>query len=378
MRIAILQTIHPRFDKRVFHKEARSLVNAGHEVISIGPQEKPYVHERNGVLFKPLPEPQGRLHRVACMFRLIRAGIKVRPDVCMCPEIDSWVAAYVVKLVTRNKLVFDVHEYMPDRIAKLFPRAFRRPVQWLTLRLIRFLARSSDHIILTRESLGRDYEGIDVPSTVVLNTNHLQPPCTDIPAGLREKYAARPTIIHQGIFGDVRGSYQLLDAMKLIVRELPQAQCILLGAYVYGSESEYREAVKGAGMESHIHMPAEVPFDRVPAYIAVSRVGLILFQPIGPGHTLGMPHKLFDYMREGIPVVAPDFCVEIRRIIEETNCGSLVDSTKPESIAGAVLELLTDEDKAGLLGANGRKAVENKYNWDNEEHKLFEVFESLS
>ena len=377
MRIAILQTVHPPLDKRVFYKVALSLSAAGHEVVSIGPPGDQPLGERNGVRFEPLPRTKTLFGRGLSVLRLVRRGIRTKADVYLCPELDSWVACFLIKLFTRRKIVFDVHEYTPNHIAKFFPVPLHAPIRWCTIRLIRFLARFTDHIILTRESLGKEYEGINAPKTVVLNTNHLQPPCEHIPEDLRERYAERPTVIHQGIFGDIRGSYQLLDAMRIVVKELPDVKCILLGRYVYGSEEAFKQAIEEAGMTPHFDMPGEVPFEQVPAYIAVSRVGFILFQPVGLGHTLGMPHKLFDYMREGVPVLAPDFCIEIKRVVEEADCGILVDATDPRSIADALLRLLGDPQEARRLGRNGRNAVETTYNWQTEAKKLLAAFDSL-
>lgn len=377
MKIAILQTIHPPLDKRMYYKVARSLASAGHEVVSIGPPGDAPLPEQAGIRFEPLPKSHGLVGRALSLVHLIRKGIRARADVYVCPELDSWLACWVVTWFTGAKMVFDVHEYTPNHIAKLFPVPFRPPLRWLTIGLLRFLARRSAHLILTRASLGNDYDGLSVPKTVVLNTNHLQPPCAEIPESLAARYGRRPMLIHQGIFGDVRGSYQLLEAMRRVTGEMPDAACIVLGRYVYGSEGAYREAIAAAGMDAHMDLIAEVPFAEVPAYIAVARAGLILFQPIGLGHTLGLPHKLFDYMREGVPVIAPDFCVEIRRIVEEADCGILVDATVPASIADAILRLLREPELAARLGANGRRAVETTYNWQNEERKLLAVFAGL-
>lgn len=377
MKIALIQTIHPPLDKRMFYKVALSLNAAGHDVISIGPTQGESLREKDDIRFDPLPSAPGLLGRATSTIRLLKKGLAAKADVYVCPELDSWIVCAFIKLLTGRKVVFDVHEYTPNHIAKFFPDALQPPIRWLTIRLLRVLARLSDHLILTRESLGREYEGLRVPKTVVLNTNHLQPRCETIPDTLLARYSGRPTIIHQGIFGDIRGSYQLLDAMKIVAREIPDMKCILLGKYVYGSEEVFRKAVNEAGMNLHFEMLGEVPFDQVPAYIAVSRAGLILFQPIGLGHTLGLPHKLFDYMREGCPVIAPDFCVEICRIVKEADCGILVNSTNPESIAQAILRILKEPDEGRRLGENGRKAVESTYNWQTEERKLLSVFESL-
>jgi glycosyltransferase involved in cell wall biosynthesis len=165
--------------------------------------------------------------------------------------------------------------------------------------------------------------------------------------------------------------------MKMVSKEIPDVKCICLGTYKYGDEDAFRRALRDSGMDRYIEMLPVVPFRDVPAYIAVSRVGLILFQPIGLEHTFGMPHKMFDYMREGIPVIAPEFAIEIKRVIEEAGCGLLIDVTDPKAIADAIIFLLRNPDESKRLGANGRKIVETKYNWEAEEKKLLEVFASL-
>jgi glycosyltransferase involved in cell wall biosynthesis len=90
-----------------------------------------------------------------------------------------------------------------------------------------------------------------------------------------------------------------------------------------------------------------------------------------------MPHKLFDYMRESKPVIVPGFSLEVERIVRESECGLLVDVTNPQAIADAALQLLRDPELSARLGANGRNAVEEKYNWQAEEKVLLEAFARL-
>lgn len=377
MRICILQTIHEPYDKRVFHKEAKSLVNAGHEVISIAPSDTPLPESVDGVQFRRIPVSRGIWGRFITSLRLIQLGMREKADVYLCVEPESWVSALGVKLFTRRKVIFDVHEYFPTLFARLFPRALHPPVIWTTRKAMRFMARMTDSMILTKQCLDDDFAGLSIPRTVVLNTNHLQPPCQEIPEALQKTYGQRTTIIHQGIFGDARGSYQLLEAMKIVAKEVPDIACICLGAYLYGDEAAYVEALRTSAMDQYIHLLPSVPFQQVPAYIAISRLGLILFQPVGLQHTLGMPHKMFDYMREGTPIIAPGYAVEIRRVIEEADCGLLIDVTRPEAIAEAILYLLSHPDEAKRLGENGRRSVETRYNWETEEKKLLAVFDAI-
>ena len=378
MKICMLQVLHEADDKRMFHKVGKSLAAAGHDVISVCASDTPLPPEVEGIRLVAIPHAPSKRGRLKSVVRLVRIGLKERADCYVAPEPESWVAALLVKLRTGARVVFDMHEHPPTEFAKFFPRPVQGFIAWTTTRVMQFLARFTDHIILTRESFRPDWGNTRTPMTVVINTNHLQPPCTQIPEAMRARYAGRPVIIHQGIFGDLRGSWQLLDAVKLLAPEFPGLKCIVLGRYVYGSEGEYRAAIHEAGLDDVFDLPGVVPFEDVPAYIAVSQVGLILFQPGLHNHTIAMPHKLFDYMREGVPVVVPDFSLEVRRIVLEADCGHLVDVTDPAAIAEGIAALLRDPERARQLGQQGRQIIETTYNWQRDEAKLLAVFDGLS
>ncbi|MCC6491291.1 MAG: glycosyltransferase [Candidatus Hydrogenedentes bacterium] len=378
MKICILQVLHTPNDKRVFHKEAKSLAAAGHDVLSIVPSDAPLPEVIDGVRIETTPVAKGMLQRFMASFAIIPRGLRAKADAYLCVEPETWVSGLIIKLLTRRKVVFDQHEHVPSKFADKFPRPFRPAVQWTTVKAMRAMARFTDYVILTKNCLEEPYKGLRVPRAVVLNTNHLQPPCAAIPESLQQRYGHRPTIIHQGLFGDVRGSYQLLDALKILARKCPNIKCILLGKYIYGDEAAFRQAVKEAGLDEHIDMIDEIPFEQVPPYIAVSKVGLILFQPGPMNHTLAMPHKMFDYMREGVPLIAPAFAVEVAHIVRESECGLLVDVADPKAIADAVLRLLQDPEEAAFLGANGRRSVETRYNWQSDERRLLDAFASAA
>jgi len=69
--------------------------------------------------------------------------------------------------------------------------------------------------------------------------------------------------------------------------------------------------------------------------------------------------------------------VEVSRIVNEADGGMLVDVTDPKAIAEAILALLNDPDKAHQLGCNGRRIVEEKYNWEHDEEELLKAMQSL-
>jgi len=373
----MLAVLHEPFDKRMFHKVGRSLVDAGHDVRYLCAAREETPPEAEGIRLVPIPMAASKRGRLLSLARLVRLGRRERAEVYIAPEPESWVAALILKALCGGRVVFDMHEHAPTEFAKFFPGPMQGMIEWLTVRAMRLFARYTDHIVLTRESFRSVWGACKTPMTVVINTNHLQAPCAEIPEALRARYAGKRVILHQGIFGDVRGSYQLLDAMRIIHAELPETHCIILGEYAYGSLDAYRAAIAQAGLAEYMELIPPVPFREVPAYIALAEVGLILFQPGLLNHTLAMPHKLFDYMREGRPVVAPDFALEVRHIVQASDCGVLVDVTQPGAIAAAVLGLLRDGGEAARLGGNGRRAVEDRYNWQQDAARLVAAVEGL-
>jgi len=106
-----------------------------------------------------------------------------------------------------------------------------------------------------------------------------------------------------------------------------------------------------------------------------SMAGLVTFLP-APNHIDAQPNKMFEYMSAGIPVIASDFPLW-REIIAGNDCGLLVDPLFPEKIAEAIDYLVTHPEDAERMGRNGRKAVLERYNWQNEERKLLEFYERV-
>ena len=106
-----------------------------------------------------------------------------------------------------------------------------------------------------------------------------------------------------------------------------------------------------------------------------SRAGLVLFHP-APNHVTAQPNKLFEYMSQGVPVIASAFPLW-REIIEGVGCGLTVDPEDPEAIAGAMARLLADPEESAKMGQRGQDAIDQRFNWPREAEKLVAVYDRL-
>ena len=106
-----------------------------------------------------------------------------------------------------------------------------------------------------------------------------------------------------------------------------------------------------------------------------SRLGLLLYQP-AQNHYEAQPIKMFEYMAAGLPFVASNFALW-KSIVEKNECGICVDETDPKAVREAILWLLNHPAESKRIAVNGRRAVEQEFNWNIEEKKLFELYEEI-
>ena len=106
-----------------------------------------------------------------------------------------------------------------------------------------------------------------------------------------------------------------------------------------------------------------------------SMAGLVTLHPV-INYIDALPVKMFEYMSAGIPVIASDFPLW-REIIAGNDCGLLVDPLNPAAIAEAIDTLVSNPTMAQRMGENGRRAVEERYNWGIEEQKLMAFYERI-
>jgi len=98
--------------------------------------------------------------------------------------------------------------------------------------------------------------------------------------------------------------------------------------------------------------------------------------PPSPNSYGCLSKKLFNYMSTGQAVIGPRGS-NTAEIIRRADCGLVADMTDPQSLAEAIMELLSDPARRLRLGLNARRAVENEYGWHIMEQHLAEIHESL-
>ena len=374
MKICMLTTVHQPFDTRIFHKESKSLQKAGHTVTLIAPSDTASKNNVDRIHVITVKKPDSKILHPITMLRVFIAGLRQDSDVYHCHEPGSLFVCTFLKLLRRTKLVYDAHEHFPSIISEnsLFPKFLKQFVDKIVDISEKTLCEFADIIITVNHSLENRYEKIkDV--VVLFNV-----PILDL-FNVSNSIKKKSVIISLGNISEKRGFDKLLFSMKKIKQTKPYVKLLILGHILDTNKFStwVDDYIRTNGLEENVELIDWIPHSDVVRYIETSTVGIILFQPTHYNNLIGLPNKLFEYMACGIPVIASNF-QEIRIIVNKSNCGILIDPTNSQEITDAILWVLEHPEEAKQMGENGRQAVEETYNWENMEKRLFKVYEELS
>jgi len=385
--VLMLSAAHPPDDIRVVRKEGAALAAAGWRVRHLAPAPAPVAGTAPasaagatatsavgmaavvvaGVALETFPRRPGWLGRLRALPGLARRAAASGAAVIHASEPDAWAAALLAARRGGARVVLDVHEHYPSRLDRRLPPALR-PLARAALCLgCRLAGRAADAVVVAKDGLAADFGRT---ARIVPVRNYAAP--IAIPP---RRHAAGPlTLVHAGAMGRSRGWPELLNAMAM----LPATDRLrLIGRFTDGSEPAFRARAEALGLGPRIECLPWLPHAEAMARLAEADIALVLFQPGETNHRLALPHKLFDAMQAGLPVIAPAFAEEVAGIIRGAGCGVLVDSADPAAIAAAV-DGLRDPARRAMLGAAGRAAAAMRFGWEGEAARLVALYRDLT
>jgi phosphatidylinositol alpha-mannosyltransferase len=152
-----------------------------------------------------------------------------------------------------------------------------------------------------------------------------------------------------------KGLNYLLEAFKQVKREIPKSRLIVVGPGTR-LRRKYEKEVKRSGLKDVV-FAGLVPYEKLPRYYKTADV---FCAPATGWESFGI--ILLEAMAAGKPVVASNID-GYARVVAHNVEGLLVPPGDKETLAQALISLLTDESLRREMGARGRvKALE--YSWE--------------
>jgi len=388
--LVIIQNMPFRLDRRV-RSECRALTDAGYRVSVICPQENPDEPARFRIdqtivhSYPAPPQAQGLAGYVrefaVCWWRTARAAARVHREapfqvIQACNPPDTyWLLALLWRLRRGVRFVYDQHDLCPEVYVAKFGR---KGLLYRALRLLeRATYRSADHVISTNGSYQEiaQQRGHVEPrrSSVVLST-----PDADLmrrgdqEPGARDQ--AKHLVVYVGIMGTQDGVDRLLAAADHVIhrRGRTDVRFALLG---YGDALEdLRADCAHREIEPWVQFTGRVDHAAIGRWLSSADLG-VTPDPPNEFNDRSTMNKTLEYMAHELPVVATDL-TETRR--SAGDAALYVADTDPAALGDAILEVLDDPERAGVMGRIGRARIVGELSWRRQAETYVSVFDGLT
>ena len=374
MKVCVFTTVHRPYDVRVFHKEARSLAEAGHRVTLLAHADFQRA-VKNGVVVKGVKRPANRFFRLFNVFRFAVICLKERADVYHFHDFELLPVGLFLKLVTGQRVIYDCHENFPEAVYERvwYPDWLKPILSRLIAGVEPVLARRLDAVVCVVPDQQKRFDLKGCKTVLVRNVPRLE----NFAAAVNKDLPKLNRIIYLGGLTVVRGAKLMVDMMLELQKTRPDLKLLWLGPFNESHvERDTMDYIRDKGLSDSIEHIRLVPHEQVPEYVVQSLIGLIPWQPNEQMLRMIFPNKIFEYMACGIPVVASDL-PSLKYIFNRANSGITVQADDPSAFAAAIDGLLNSPAKMKQMGEKGRQFVTEHYNWDLEAEKLRRLYQTL-
>ncbi len=353
MRVVVATVVHHPADARIYFRQIRALLDAGHQVTYIAPFGEPgapvpdemtFYPERTGASVTTVTIPRAAGRRRLRALRAARAALAAHaPSADLLLVHDPELLLVLPSRRGRPPTVWDVHE---DTAAALttkpwLPRALR-PVAAGGVLLAERLAERRLHLLLAEHGYNARFR----------RTHPVVPNTTAVP-GTAVPPSDPPRVIYVGHISRDRGSAEMAGLARLIT---PHG----IGVDLVGpADAAARADIEAAGDLVHWH--GFVPNEQALRLAEGALAGLSLLHDEANFRS-SMPTKVVEYMAHGVPVITTALPLAAD-LVRGGDCGFVVPFRDVAAAAEAVLTLHRDPDLRAKMGLRGHDAAKRSLGW---------------
>lgn len=353
MRVVVATVVHHPADARIYFRQIRALLDAGHQVTYIAPlgesgapvlDEKDVYPERTGASVTAVAIPRAVGRRRLGALRAAKAALAAHaPSADLLLVHDPELLLVLPPRRKRPPTVWDVHE---DTAAALTTKAWLpaslRPVAASAVLLAERLAERRLHLILAEHSYNARFRRTH---PVVPNTAYV-PDTAAPPAG-------PPRVIYVGHISPDRGSAEMAELARLLA---PYGIAVDL---VGPADTAARAHIEAAGDAVRWH--GFVPNEQALGLAEGALAGLSLLHDEA-NFRASMPTKVIEYMARGVPVITTPLPLAVD-LVRGAECGFVVPFGDVAAARDAVLSLHRDQDLRVTMGLRGHDAAKRSLGW---------------
>ncbi|WP_300998965.1 glycosyltransferase family 4 protein [Methanoculleus sp.] len=366
----MLTSTHGPNDGRIFQKEAKSLAKE-HEVAIIAPSDGSGSSIADGIDIVTVKRPDSVALHPLTLLRLFWACLARDADVYHCHEPDALLIGVLAGFLKGKRIVYDIHEHWPSEIPYDIGirngTLMQRALSALVSRVEIALARRAESTFAVSESVAARFREKGLEPIILSNYS-----IADLDIPYDPNRSGRKLMFVAGNIHSFHGVGECIQAVARVRERYPDVSLTLVG----NVREDLDEHVNGSDHNEFITSSGFLPYREMYEKLNEGTAALLVFQPAYYNISIGLPNKLFDYMLLGLPVIASDL-PEIRNVVGKADCGILIDPANVSEIVDAISYLFEHPNEARRMGANGRKAVLETYNWSAMEADLLQAYRNL-
>lgn len=348
MRILVVTVVHHPEDSRIRHRQINALLDADWQVTYAAPFTGYGLSASGppkGLSLVDLPRAAGRRR-----FRAWKAARELLKDHGPRHDLILLHDPELLLALPRRSMppaVWDVHE---DTAAALtlkpwLPSLARPAVRWLVERMEKWAERRV-HLILAENAYRDRFRDEHL---VVPNVNPL--PASVPPPD-------QPRAVYVGSLTPARGALDMIEVARIVADKTQGAvKLLLIGPAPAHVAARLRDAVADGVLDWLGFLPS----DQAMRHVDGSLAGLSVLRD-EPNYRVSLPTKVVEYMAHGIPVITTPLPLA-RDLVADVGCGITIPFDDPEAAAQAVLDLWHDPDRRYRMGAAGRAAAWERFDW---------------
>ncbi len=367
-KICHLTSAHPRHDGRILLKECSSLAVAGYDVtlvVNDGAEDEIC----GGV--KILSTRYTAKNRVERMLKgasaVYRKALEVNADVYHLHDPELLPIGKKLKKVDK-KVIFDAHEDTEKEILdkRWIPKPLLKIISFLYRYYSKSIMKTLDAIVTVTPQYVekfRQYNG----NTVLVTNYPIIRECEE------DKNKAEPAEEKYVCFAGGISEQWMHDVIIAAIGKVEGIKYILAG----NGSKDYFDRLHLLRGWNKVEYIGKIPHQEVKKLYtgAVAGMAINYCSQLENMGSLGNT-KLFEYMEAQLPVICTDYPLW-KEVVEGNHCGICVNPKDSDAVADAIVYLMKNPEEAAVMGANGRKAVLEKYNWSIEEKKLLQLYQQL-
>jgi len=189
--------------------------------------------------------------------------------------------------------------------------------------------------------------------------------------GRKEKGEGAIVFGHHGFTSDEKSLVKFLFGFEQAAQENERIELHIAG---HGESIEQlRDLSFRFSSKERIKFSGKYDYNELPGIISQCDIGIVPYQ-LNDFNNHTIHNKVFDFFAMGKPV----FCSETKpflRLINETKAGISANCESTDDISEAILKMF-DMDLS-QMSKNGRRAFENKYNWEVDSANMLKFVEGF-